>query len=462
MPDVTIHISPNAERLLEMLTASGYETYLVGGCVRDALMGRVPHDIDITTQATPDEVKTATSGEYELIGDINYGTSRLRRYGSDEIIEVTTMRFESNYSDGRRPDEIGFTTDINKDLARRDFTMNAIAYDPIRDLIIDPYHGVDDIQNKLIKCVGEPKIRFTEDGLRIMRMLRFAATFDFAIDVDTFTAANNAVHMIKNVSNERIGTELMKMLDAKSSRALFNVLNIGRNIMAEAIPELKCTLEFKQKTPYHDLDLYDHTLYTMKASDRKPIVRLALLFHDIAKPACETIDDNGIAHYPNHPEASAEVAHAVMTRLAIPKEVKQVVEFCIANHERRPVTTKKSAKKFFNKCSCNEELATTLLMVMYCDISGRKNLDLVPEKPGDMTTILLLIKSLSEDDTSCSKVSDLEINGHDVMALGYQGKQIGIILNTLFNLVEDEQIQNNRKKLLQYIAEHDLIGQNND
>lgn len=288
---LAMRVPAGVSGIMLQLHAAGYEAYAVGGCVRDALLGREPHDWDMTTNATPDRMKEAVSFRSFDTG-LKHGTVTFVVDG--EPIEVTTFRSDGEYSDGRHPDSVSFAQTLEEDLARRDFTVNAMAWSPDTG-VVDCFGGMDDLEAKSLRCVGDAGKRFSEDGLRVMRALRFAATYGFRIEGDTARAAHDKKWMLDAVSRERISTELWKMMAAPDGGHLRQIVDEFHDVLFQVMPELAPTYGFDQENPHHDRDLWTHLLDTMAAIEPDPALRLAALLHDIGKPSAKTYGDDGVA-----------------------------------------------------------------------------------------------------------------------------------------------------------------------
>ena len=306
-------------QILERLNGAGFEAYVVGGCVRDALLGRQPHDWDVCTSALPQEVIECFSDYTVHPTGIQHGTVLVIQEG--EGVEVTTFRTESGYSDHRHPDQVTFVHSVEADLARRDFTINAMAYSPNRGLA-DPFDGRRDLEKGIIRCVGEPMQRFQEDGLRILRALRFAARYKFSIEAETSRAMNDCRELLNYIAVERIFQELKGFFSGGSVRGLMLEY---REIFAVFLPELRPTFDFDQRNPNHCYDVWEHTVCAVDNAAPDPVLRLTLLFHDVGKPACFTMDKAGVGHFKGHDAVSAETAKAALSRLRCDRETLRTV-----------------------------------------------------------------------------------------------------------------------------------------
>lgn len=426
-----------AEIIADKLTEKGFEAYFVGGCVRDVFMGNTPHDFDITTNASPDEIKRVFSDFRTILTGEKHGTVTVVSEG--ENVEVTTYRVDGEYKDSRHPESVMFTTDINEDLARRDFTMNAIAF---KDDFVDPYDGIGDIKNKIIRTVGEADKRFNEDALRIMRALRFAATLGFEIESDTKRSIHKNAQLLKNISPERIYVEFSKLLMGKNSEKI--LLEYG-DVLAVFAPCIIPTIGFDQKNKYHIYDVYTHMVKSTCVAPFDLKIRLALFFHDVGKPDCFTIDEKG-GHFKGHSEISHDKAKEVLDYLKVDNNTKNTVLDLIKYHQRVVLPEKKYVKRFLSKFSF--EFFDMLIEVMRADTLAHSDYAL-----GNLKDIERL-KSLKEEikkDEDCISLKALKVNGNDLIKMGFEGKRIGEVLNTLLEMVIDGKVENDKEKLIEIV-----------
>lgn len=441
---IKIQVPRDVQNMIEQLENKGYTAYIVGGCVRDAIMGKSPHDYDICTSATPDEMKEVFK-EYDVIETgLKHGTLTVK--GEDDFYEITTYRIDTEYKDNRHPDKVIFVDDIEKDLARRDFTINAMAYNKKTGLI-DPFGGEKDVKDKIIRCVGNPDKRFNEDGLRIMRAIRFASVCGFSINKDTENSIHKNKSLLNNISQERITSEFCKML----TTADFNLLNNYKDIIGEIIPEMKQTFDFEQYNYHHLYNVYEHIIHSVDSAPNDLIIRLSLFFHDIGKPSCFSLDENGVGHFYSHSKASEEITEKVMREMKFDnKSIKTVCEL-VGNHDIIPTDSKKFVRKMLNKLG--KEQTERLLMIEECDKKAQTvNKDSL-ETFRIITNVREKINEVIEEE-NCFSLKDLAINGNDLKNIGIkEGKEIGIILNLLLENVLENPENNSREKLLK-IAEN--------
>ncbi|MBQ7875830.1 MAG: HD domain-containing protein [Clostridia bacterium] len=427
-----------AKSVAEKLNISGFEAYFVGGCVRDALMGICPHDFDITTNASPGEIKSVFSDFKTILTGEKHGTVTVVSEG--ENIEVTTYRIDGEYTDSRHPEKVCFTKNIEDDLARRDFTMNAIAY---RDCFVDPYEGKRDIENKIIRTVGDADKRFKEDALRIMRALRFAATLGFEIEEKTGLSIHKNAYLLKNISVERIYTEFSKLIMGKYAE---KILIEYADVIGIFAPCIKPCIGFDQQNKYHIYDVYTHMVKAMCSAPFDLKIRLATLFHDVAKPDCFTIDEKG-GHFKGHSEKSAEKARELFDFLKIDNETKNTAVMLIEEHQRTILPEKKYVKRFLSKFSY--EFFDMLTEVMRADTLAHSLLAL------PNLEAIEKIKELKDEivkDNDCVSLKSLAVNGKDLINMGItDGKKIGEILKALLEKVIDGEVENDKEQLIKIV-----------
>lgn len=434
-----IEIPSTLSKVLEVLKKNGYQGFLVGGCVRDSILGLQPKDYDVATNALPDVVesifeKTIPTGK-------KHGTITVVM--DDEMYELTTFRGDGKYSDGRRPDSVVFSDNIADDLKRRDFTMNAIAYNH-EEGIVDLFNGVHDIKSKVIRCVGNPNTRFQEDSLRIMRALRFSCRYGFEIHNDTYDAMLKNIENLDNVSFERIQSELIGMLSYKINEEM---LQKAKPFLFKIIPEMKIMDGYDQRNPYHEHDLLTHTFKSV-ALCQTPIERLTLLLHDIAKPSCQSFDDKGVAHYYKHDEVGAEKAKEIMQRLKFSSETIETVCTMIRFHQATIVPTKTSISRWLNKLgSENFEL---LCQVRKADImthSGENQNSMLQ----DIEQAIMIMQEILNSHATFT-IKQLAVNGEDLKELGLKpGPIFTVLLNDILDIVMNGTINNNKEELIKFL-----------
>ena len=436
-------LSDAAKMLLEQLNHNGYEAFVVGGCVRDMLMGILPHDYDITTSATPDEVKSVFSSYHVIETGLKHGTVTVMANG--EPVEITTYRIESTYSDSRHPDGVIFTRSLIEDLARRDFTVNAIAYNPTVG-IIDPFDGQKDIQKKLLRCVGTPSERFSEDALRILRLLRFASVLGFEIETETADAAFSLKEKLVCVSAERVQMELCKLLCGKGAG---KILTEYCEILSAVIPELLPMKDFDQKNPHHVYDILTHTAKAVDAVPTEKTIRLAALFHDIGKPSVFSLDTGGVGHFYNHASVGYQMTEEILNRLKFDNATKNTVVRLVKWHDIQIEANEKSVKRALGKMT--PEFFFMLIALKRADNLAQN--PLYSDRQAYYDQLEALAKEiLARQD--CFSMKDLAVNGCDLMAIGIpSGKTMGLILKRLLDEVINEQLPNEKDLLLQRASE---------
>ncbi|MCC8042401.1 MAG: HD domain-containing protein [Oscillospiraceae bacterium] len=433
-----IIIPRNISIVLERLEAKGFDAFIVGGCVRDSILGIAPSDYDVTTNASPEQVISCFDGFRVIETGLKHGTVTVVSDGSN--VEITTYRIDGEYLDHRKPEAVTFTTSLDDDLSRRDFTINAMAYSPKTGLV-DKFGGQRDLWEKCIRCVGDPQKRFNEDALRILRALRFSAVLDFSVDPQTAAAVHENKGLLADISAERIRNELTKLIcGASPARVMLEYADVFSFIIPEAAP----CIGFNQHSKYHVYDVWEHTAYAVELSTNDPVVRLALLFHDIEKPSCYITDENGNGHFPGHQEKSAHTAESIMKRLRLDNAtVAQVVKL-IGCHDLTPVSERCLVRKIISELGF--DTLSRLCNVMRGDNLAKKSGSSHRiEQIDAMESIALDIMKNNE----CCTLMQLDIDGGDLIAMGFKGKAVGDVLNRLLEMVMEEKIPNRRSTLLE-------------
>lgn len=427
---------------LERLEAAGHSAYLVGGCVRDALMGLRPHDFDLCTSATPEQIKAALAGERFLDTGLRHGTVTLLPADGGPV-EITTYRVEGSYSDARHPDGVRFVRDIRFDLSRRDFTVNAIAYSPSRGFV-DPFGGRRDLKSKLLRCVGVPSRRFDEDALRILRGLRLAAATGFSIERDTAAAMRQRAHMLARLSPERVFSELNRLLLA---RYVGRVLRQSQDVLSVVLPELEPMVGFDQRNYHHLYDVFEHTVRVVEAVPPDPALRWAALFHDSGKPETFTLDENGVGHFYGHPRASEALAVERLRELSAPGELQRNVSFLVRQHDVPFGEEERQVRRRLS--NWGERRCRQLLMLKKADCVGQGT------HPDYLrwyqSTERQLIHILSERQPLT--VRDLCLNGYDLQFLGLSDAEIGRMQRWLLGLVLEDPTLNQVDTLRDLVIE---------
>lgn len=423
---------------LRRLHDAGFEAYLVGGCVRDCLMGIPPHDFDITTSALPEQIQQVFSDTRMILTGLKHGTVTVL---IDALpLEITTYRLENRYSDHRHPDSVSFTHSLRSDLARRDFTVNAMAWDGSHE-IIDFFGGKQDLSAGIIRCVGEPKRRFDEDALRILRAIRFSSTLGFLLDSESARAAHESSHLLQTVSAERIRDEFLKLLCGKNVRS---VLCGHIEILGAVLPELLPMKGFEQHNHHHIYNVLEHTAAAVEAAPQDPILRLAALLHDIGKPSCFCLDENGVGHFYGHAKQSVEIAGPMLERLRLDSaSQKQILEL-VRLHDRPIEETQPAVKRALNK----------LTPEGFFRLLALKRADNLAQSPAYRDRLqrcdrLEQIAQTILEQAQCFSLRDLAVNGSDLIALGIPpGPALGAVLDRLLDAVISDALPNSREVLL--------------
>lgn len=433
-----ILIPTHALTVVERLEHYGYEAYVVGGCVRDSLLGRTPKDWDVCTNALPQEVLRVFKRFHVIKTGLQHGTVTVMV--NHEPVEVTTFRIDGNYTDNRHPDSVNFVSRVEEDLARRDFTINAMAYNPARGLV-DAFGGQEDLRARVIRCVGEPDARFNEDGLRILRALRFAARYDFGIETETAFSMHRNRHLLENVSVERIFSELKGILLGDGVRSMMQAFP---DIFTIIIPELAPGVGFDQCNPHHCYDVWTHTAHAVQAGPADEVLRLALLLHDIAKPATFTRGEDGKGHFYNHGEKGAALAREILLRLKSDTATLQAVETLVREHDAMLPTTAPGMRRLIGRLGV--ERLQQLLAMKQADMTAQSTHER-EQKVATLRAARLLLEDVLDEPPAFS-VSDLAFNGRDLMAMGVKpGPAMGGILKTLLSEVQDELLANTHEAL---------------
>ena len=438
-------ISENALSAIETLNSAGFEAYIVGGAVRDLVMGIKPHDFDIATSALPSETEKVFDGFKLIETGMKHGTVTVLIDG--EPLEITTFRIDGNYTDMRRPDSVSFNDDYKNDLSRRDFTCNALAYHPQKG-IIDYFDGVADIRNRIIKCVGEPDKRFGEDALRIMRALRFSSVLGFEIDKETSDSIHRNRGLLNNISKERIFTELCKLLEGND---VYRVLDDYSDIVFTIMPELEPMYKIDQQNPAHRYDVWHHSLHAVENIRPDAELRLAMLLHDSGKPSVKTVDENGIGHFYGHAEYSVEIARRILgymkTSNRLLKHVCDLVEY----HGIMP--EKMSARTFRKYIGLlGEATIKELFEVREADVRALDSF-LTEKFLSENENAKEFFREITENE-KCFCLKDLAVNGNDLIEIGFsEDSSLGKALSSLLDEVMDNKLDNEKNALLKRAKE---------
>ena len=439
--------------IIERLNKAGFKAYAVGGFVRDSILGLTNDDIDITTSASPKEIVKLFS-EYTLI-DIG------SKYGTIIVVidkkpyEVTTFRQDGDYLDGRRPESVTFSNDVKDDLSRRDFTVNAMAYHPEEGLL-DYFSGQEDLKKSIIRTVGEPRRRFEEDYLRMLRAVRFATRLNMEIDEATFLAIKEKAHHINKVSAERINVELSKLLmtdyPARGIKLLYKT-----GLLEYIIEDLHKAVDFDQATIHHQYDLFDHTMAVLEGTPKDLDIRLAALFHDLGKLYTKFIGEDGQGHFYGHEKVSQELAIKYLRALRYEKKTIETVSVLVKRHmESMNTYTEKSVRRLIRKVGLDNTIK--LFHLQRADVLATTN----PHFVENVDNARKLVDQILEEDKPVFR-KQLAIDGHDILEIGYkEGKEIGLILELITELVADGNLENDKKKIISYIKERSYRDEENN
>ena len=432
---------PSAVYAMRRLEENGFEAYVVGGCVRDSLLGRPPNDWDITTNALPEELLRCFSDHRVIETGIKHGTVAVLCQG--DLLEITTYRIDGRYEDNRHPTEVTFSKELRDDLSRRDFTVNAMAYHP-RVGLVDQFGGATDLEAGLIRCVGDPKSRFEEDGLRILRAIRFASILGFSLEERTAQAVHECRHLLQNIAAERIREEFNKLICGKNA---VPILREFADVIAEFIPELRPCFGFDQRTKYHCYDVWEHTLHALDSMGSTELIpRLGILLHDIGKPAKFTMDEKG-GHFKGHGEESMRLTDEILRRLRYDNATRELLLQLVKYHDVALQPQRKALKRSLIRFG--SQGIRYLLEIQYADRVAHAPDN--REMPDFYAVIPDMIRQLEEEDT-CLSLKTLAVKGSDLIALGYApGPVLGAALQRLLDAVIDDEVPNEKDALLNYL-----------
>lgn len=432
-----MYLPPNVHVCIEALEKEGFSCYAVGGCVRDALLGLIPHDYDLCTAAKPETIAQIFAGHTLVRSGEKHGTIGVVIDGA--VYEITTYRTEGDYTDGRHPGWVEFVDDITLDLSRRDFTVNAMAYSPTRGYA-DPFGGRQDLKAGVLRCVGEAEKRFSEDALRILRGVRFAVRYNLEVEKDTKNAMFRLAPLMENLARERVFDELCKLLPLVNAEDLLAFAPV----LTQVIPELAPLMGFDQKNPHHQYDIFTHTAQVVAGTPADLALRWAALLHDIGKPGCFSQDERGIGHFYGHAKLGAQIADSILLRLKAPTALRQRVVLLIEQHMTPLEPDKKLLRRRLSKLG--SEAVHGLLALQRSDMGAK------PADDSRFSQILLLLQEI-EAENACLSIRDLAVSGHDLMDLGYRGPAIGQALQFLLEQVLDERVENEKEALIQALKQ---------
>ena len=439
MKNINIQLPENVRTIITALQSHGHEAYAVGGCVRDSILGRTPEDWDITTSAMPEETKAIFDKTFDT--GIEHGTITVLL--GKEGYEVTTYRIDGEYEDSRHPKEVLFTRNLREDLLRRDFTINAMAYNETEGLV-DIFGGIEDLERKMIRCVGNARDRFSEDALRILRGVRFAAQLGFEIDPDTKEGMRELAPTLKRISAERIQTELVKMIVSPRPDLLREAYNLG--ITRQFLPEFDVMMETSQETIHHSYNVGEHTLYAMGNVRADKILRLTLLFHDVGKPVVKFFDEQGNAHFWGHQDAGHEMTRDILKRLKFDNETIRKVTHLVKYHDSAVPLTKKHVRRAIN--IIGEEFFEDYLIVRWADIHAQSMYQRAEKEKAisDMENIYREIMAANQ----CVSLKTLAVTGKDLIGAGMKpGKELGDMLKWLLEQVLEIPENNTKERLIE-------------
>lgn len=424
------------------LEQSGYAAYAVGGCVRDVFLGLTPKDYDLCTSALPQETEAVFCRCPLVLAGEKHGTVGV--VTDCGVVEITTFRTEGDYRDSRHPDWVQFVPRVENDLARRDYTINAMAFSPSRGLA-DPFRGREDLEKKVLRAVGDPRTRFREDPLRILRGIRFAVRFHLNVDPETEQAMLEEAPLMENLARERVYDELCKLLPLVGAEDLIRFAPI----LAAVIPELGPMIGFDQRSPHHAYDLFTHTAHVVEQVPPELTLRWAALLHDVGKVPCFTTDETGRGHFYGHAEVGAELADGILRRLKAPNALREDVVALICGHMARRLT-KKSLRRLVSRMGF--DMVLSMLRLQEADMGSKGTGE--AEEENVFPQLYGLLEEIRQEDT-CLSVKDLAVDGNDLMALGLTGKAVGDALQSLLEQVLDEALPNEKEALLSYLRKQD-------
>lgn len=433
-----IQLPNSVQLIIHTLEDAGFEAYAVGGCVRDSLLKRKPDDWDITTNALPQEVKSLFHRTIDT--GIQHGTVTVMV--KEEGFEVTTYRIDGEYEDGRHPKEVSFTRNLEEDLKRRDFTINAMAYND-RAGIVDIFHGVEDLAKGTIRAVGNPMERFTEDALRMMRAVRFSAQLGYEVEQETKEAIQKLAPTISKISAERVQVELIKLVKSPHPDRMRLLYETG--LTTFIMPEFDRIMETEQNHPHHCYTVGEHTIHAMEHIAADKVLRLTMLFHDMGKPLVQTVDEEGIHHFHGHAEESKKIAETVLKRLKFDNDTIRTVTKLVLFHDRKFELGKKYVRRGINKIG--EDIFPLLFPVQEADIYAQSDY-MREDKLAYLNKLQLLYQEIVEA-RECVSLKSLAVTGSDLIALGMKpGKEIGVVLQQMLEIVLEDETKNTRETLL--------------
>lgn len=440
---MTIQLPEDVKKIIEIIEKAGYEAYAVGGCVRDSLLLRNPNDWDITTSAKPEKVKELFKKTIDT--GIEHGTVTVMMHHVG--YEVTTYRIDGEYEDARHPKNVTFTSNLIEDLKRRDFTINAMAYND-RSGIVDAFDGISDLEKGIIRAVGNPRERFDEDALRMMRAVRFSAQLGYSIEEDTKKAIQELSINLQKISAERIQVELVKLVSSDHPEKMRDLYETG--ITAVILPEFDKAMVTAQNNPHHCYTVGEHIIQSMAASDADKNIRLAMLYHDIGKPACLTTDEKGIDHFYGHPEVSGQICKASLRKLKFDNDTIHTVVQLVTHHDYQILPEKKYVRRAMNRIG--KDIFPLLLKVKQADLYAQSTYQR-EEKQEKLDEICALYKEIVQEN-ECVDLKGLAVTGSDLIAWGMKpGRELGEMLSQLLAVVIDDPGKNQKEALKEIFLE---------
>lgn len=440
---MTIQLPEDVKKIIEIIEKAGYEAYAVGGCVRDSLLMRNPNDWDITTSAKPEKVKELFKKTIDT--GIEHGTVTVMMHHVG--YEVTTYRIDGEYEDARHPKNVTFTSNLIEDLKRRDFTINAMAYND-RSGIVDAFDGISDLEKGIIRAVGNPRERFDEDALRMMRAVRFSAQLGYSIEEDTKKAIKELSPNLQKISAERIQVELVKLVSSDHPEKMRDLYETG--ITAVILPEFDKAMVTAQNNPHHCYTVGEHIIQSMAASDADKNIRLAMLYHDIGKPECLTTDEKGIDHFYGHPEVSGRICKASLRKLKFDNDTIHTVVQLVTHHDYQILPEKKYVRRAMNRIG--KDIFPLLLKVKQADLHAQSTYQR-EEKQKKLDEICALYKEIVQEN-ECVDLKGLAVTGSDLIAWGMKpGRELGEMLSQLLTVVIDDPGKNQKETLKEIFLE---------
>ena len=428
---------PIAE-IIGALERAGFAAYVVGGCVRDACLGLTPQDYDLCTSALPEQTESVFRDRRLVLAGKKHGTVGV--VTETGVVEITTFRTEGSYRDNRHPDWVRFVPDVERDLARRDFTVNAMAYSPTRGFA-DPFGGREDLEKGILRAVGDPETRFREDSLRILRGVRFAVRYGLKVDAATETAMFSQAGLMDNLARERVFEELCRLLPLVTAEDLLRFAPI----LAAVIPELKPMIGFDQRSPHHGYDVYTHTAHVVAGTPADLTLRWAALLHDVGKVPTFSVDETGRGHFYDHAVKGAEMADGILRRLKAPNALRERVVLLIEKHMAQLQPEKKNLRRQIGRLGL--DTVYQILSLQQADNSNKGT-----PKSGENEKYVQILDVLEEirSEDGCFSLKDLAVNGNDLLQIGFSGRTIGLMLNWLLEQVMEENLTNERGVLLSW------------